>query len=122
MDNVGISQFNFDSVAVNVVAAWAIQKMKSSQLPLFSWISVNTPATTRLVSIAVAALSAAGMTVSWTYAESGYALGITGITVQSTLTYAWAVLKAYCFQYGAYKTMFQPPQTAATKPAKEPGW
>jgi hypothetical protein len=122
VDNVGISQFNFDSLAINVVAAWAIQKMKASQLPVFSWISSKTPATTRLVSVAIAALSAAGMTMSWTYSESGYAFGISGITVQSVLTFLWAVLKSYCFQYGAYKTMFQPPQTAATTPPKGKGW
>ena len=121
MDNPG-SQFNFDSIAVNVVAAWAIQKMKASQLPIFSWISNKTPATTRLVSIAVAALSAAGMSVSWTYAASGYVLGIEGITVQSVATFLWAVLKSYCFQYAAFKTMFQPPQTAATTPPKGTGW
>jgi hypothetical protein len=122
MDNVGISQFNFDSIAINVVAAWAIQKMKASQWPVFGWISNKTPGTTRLVSVLVAGLSAAGMTMSWTYSASGYAFGISGITAESVVTFAWAVLKSYVFQYGAYKTMFQPPQTAATKPAKDPGW
>jgi hypothetical protein len=118
VDNVGISQYNFDAVALNVVAAWAIQKMKDSRLPVFDWISNRTPGTTRLVSVAIAALSAAGMTVSWTYMDTGYALGIQGITAVSVSTFLWSVLKNYVFQYGAYKTMFQPPQPApvAAKP------
>lgn len=118
MDNVGISQYNFDAVALNVVAAWAIQKAKDSRMPLFDWISNRTPGTTRLVSVAIAALSAAGMTVSWTYMDTGYALGIQGITVASVSTFLWSVLKNYVFQYGAYKTLFQPPQPTpvAAKP------
>lgn len=116
MNGIDLSQYSFDSIAVNVVAAWVIQKMKASQLPIFAWISDKTPTTTRLLSVLVAALSAAGMTVSWTYADTGYALGISGITATSVATFLWSVLKNYVFQYGAYKTMFQPPRAT-----KEPG-
>lgn len=114
--NIDLSQYSFDAVAINIVAAWLIQNLKTSKLPGLGWISEKTPATTRLISVLAAALTAAGMAVSWQDAGATHTLTITGISAASGLTFGWNVLKNYCFQHVAYKAAFKPVENG--KPCK----
>ena len=107
--NIDLSQYSFDAVAINVVAAWLIQTLKTSKLKGLGWITDKTPATTRLLSVLAAALTAAGMAVDWTATGATYTLTITGISVASLLTFTWNVIKNYAFQTVAYKVAFKPP-------------
>lgn len=108
MENISYP-YGFDLVVFNAVVAWAIQKMKDSQWPIFDWISSQTPTTTRILSIVAASSSAAGMTVTWQYLESGYAFGIEGVTVLSLLDFSWRCISNFVLQYCAYKVMFKSP-------------
>jgi len=118
--NIDLSQYSFDAVAINVVAAWLIQNLKTSKLPGLGWISEKTPATTRLISVLAAALTAAGMAVDWTAAGATHTLTVTGISVASALTFGWNVLKNWVFQTVAYKAAFKPAANGAPVVAGKP--
>jgi len=109
LPNIDISQYSFDSVAINVVVAWAIQFMKDSTSPLFKWITNFTPMTTRFVAAIAAALTAVGMSTSWTCTDDkGCTFAIAGITLASVANLIWYTLKNYAFQHLAYQVGFNP--------------
>ena len=110
--NIDLSQYSFDSVAVNMVVAWLIQKIKLSGWPVFNWINSNTPKTTAFISVVMAAVTAAGMSVDWQSAGGAGTLMISGITLSNVALFIWYVIKNTAFQHGAYKVMFQAKPTA----------
>lgn len=107
MESVDFNQYSFDTVAVNVIVAWLIQKMKVSDMRIFAWISQNTPKVNVLVSVVLAAVTAAGMTVDWQ--QDAHTLTITGISLTNVLIFLWYIIKNVAFQHGAYKAIFKPP-------------
>ncbi len=102
------SAYSLDSVATNAMVAWAIQQMKTSNLPIFSWISHNTPKITLAISVLMAAVTAAGMLVQWDVANGVGTLTISGITPAAILTFVWITAKNLVFQEGAYRAIFKP--------------
>jgi hypothetical protein len=86
-----------NSLVINAVAGWAISKAKSSNSPWLQWLDASRPVLTTIVSTLVAAITAAGMTITWD-GGSG-TLTITGISVASVLTFVWFVVKNQVFQH-----------------------
>lgn len=94
------SSYSFDSVAINGVCVWLIQMLKKSDWKLFAGINEGAPV--RLVSLIVAALAAAGMTVDWTSVNGVGTLALSGISISSGL----ALVKNMLFQHIGYKMTY----------------
>lgn len=106
--NIDLSQYSFDTIAVNIIVAWLIQRMKLSNLSIFNWMSAATPKINVLVSVTLASLTAAGMAVNWQDGGQTHTLMISGISWVNCFLFVWYVIKNVAFQHGAYKMMFQP--------------
>ena len=98
------SSYSFDSVALNIVVVWIIQRLKLAKS--MSWINDATPKVTKIVSVAAATLTSAGMSVNWE--ASGGVLIISGITAGSVVLFAWLTIKNVCFQHLIYHSAFKP--------------
>lgn len=100
------SSYSFDSVALNVLVVWVIQRLKLAEW--FPWVTEATPAMTKLVSVLAATFTAAGMAVSWTVEQGSGTLVISGITGGSIVTFLWLIVKNVAFQHIIYKAGFKP--------------
>lgn len=102
-----LSPYSFDSVAVNAIVVWLIEKLKNSQAPLAGWLSQQTPRAMRAVAALTACLSAAGMQAQWSYADTGGTLALSGITVNAVLLFVWYAAKNLIFQEVIYQGVFK---------------
>lgn len=107
---------SLDSVAMNIVVAFLIQKMKLSSRPIFKWITTATPKINLLVSVILAAATAAGMSVNWTDSGATHTLAVSGISWTSFFMFVWYTIKNFAFQYTAYKTAFKQSKEDAVPP------
>lgn len=98
------SSYSFDSVALNIVVVWIIQRLKLASS--MSWISDATPKVTKIVSVVAATLTSAGMSVNWD--ASGGVLTISGISAGAVVLFVWLTIKNVCFQHIIYHTAFKP--------------
>ncbi len=110
------SAYSLDSVAANIMVSGALQKMKLSDSPLFSWISEVTPKTTLLLSAVAAAITAAGMMVNWETVNGVGTLTVSGITPESVASFVWNTAKNFTFQEGAYRAFYKPREVPPTEP------
>lgn len=106
------SAYSFDSIAVNVLTVWAIQKLKLTGR--VQWISEATPRVTQFVSVAAAAVTAAGMSITWDMSTGTGTLTIAGITVGSVATFLWLTAKNLGFQHVIYQIAFRAPVQEGT--------
>lgn len=103
-----LSPYSLDSVAVNGIIVWLIEKLKASQAPLLGWVSQQTPKAMRVVAALAACISAAGMQAQWSYAEAaGGTLVVSGITVNAVLLFLWYAAKNLIFQEIIYQGVFK---------------
>jgi hypothetical protein len=80
------------AVIVQAIAVWLIQKAKDS--PRFKWLSQYSKTANRAVAIAVATISAAGITWQWNAAQGDFVIhGLVWATIQQGVwTYAAALV------------------------------
>jgi hypothetical protein len=93
-----------DNIAINAIAVWLIQNVKTSKVPFFSWINENTPGISRFVSVLAAALTAVG--VGWSFQSDSGVLTISGLSWTALATFVWHVTKNYAFQHVMYKSSY----------------
>lgn len=93
------SSYSFDSVAINGLAVWIIQRLKMSN-GVFAFIREGR--VVQIIGALVAALTAAGMAVDWTVAGGSGTLTITGITVGGVISFLWLTVKNVVFQHLIY--------------------
>lgn len=70
--------YSLNTILVPALVGWALEKAQRSHMRIFDWISHETPGLVRAFSVVFAALTAAGMTVQWINAETGWSLTIAG--------------------------------------------
>lgn len=80
------------AVIVQAIAVWVIQKLKDS--PRFTWLSKYSKTANRVTAVAVATLSAAGITWQWNAAQGDFVIhGLVWATIQQGIwTYAAALV------------------------------
>lgn len=101
-----ISQF-ITSAKVSGFVVWAIEKLKTSQIPWLNWINHNTAWVNRIVATVGAIATASG--VSYTYDHTLGIITITGLTAAGMGTALWHVAQNYLMQHGWYKAVFETP-------------
>lgn len=107
-----------DSIAIAVLASYLTQILKTSKARGLQWIARDNPAAVRLVSFLFAALTAAGISMTWT-PETG-TLTIVGLTAQGIATFIWTTAKQLLLQDAVFRTAlrpFQPPEPPTTPPS-----
>lgn len=98
---IDTSTYSFDPLFINIAAGALVNVAKHSDHPLFKWISDATPWVSRSLHTMVAAISAAGMTISYATAEDGsMSITLAGITFTSVATFLFTSLKNFLGQAG----------------------
>lgn len=108
-----IVQF-ISQLKANGLASGAIQVMKSSKWPIFSWITSETPYVTRGLGVLFAAFTAVGVNATF----HGGTLVVSGITAYAIIHGLWSIAQNYLMQHAWYKLIFQSmfPASSAAQP------
>ena len=93
---IDTSTYSFDSITIPGMVGAVIHWAKKN--PRFSWIGDQNVAVTRLISIAAASLTAAGMSIDWTQEATGLAITLHGVSVASALTFLYHIGQSYFVQ------------------------
>jgi len=103
---IDFSTYSVNSLVLSGILGVVIGWAKQSKSPSLDWISDKTPQVARLVSVMVASLSAAGMTLSYSPTGDGtYTATVTGISIASAMTFVWQIVANYFLQFAAEKTL-----------------
>lgn len=98
---IDFSTYSFDPLFVNAVIGIGVNAAKNSEHPWMRWISDATPHVSRSVQACLAAISAAGMTISYTTADDGsMAVTVAGITVAGVMSFVVTASKNMMVQMG----------------------
>lgn len=98
---IDTSTYSFDPLFINAAMGALVNIAKHSDRPYLRWINEATPWVTRSVHSLIAAISAAGMTLSYATADDGtMAITIAGISFASVVTFAFTALKNFMTQAG----------------------
>ncbi len=113
-----VAQF-ISQVKINGFSAAAIEKMKKSKTPIFSWISTKTPWVTRLVALGAATGTHLGL--HWTF--TGSTLVVTGLSFTAIMMLLYNIAENYLCQHAWWKVAFAngtPSETTSVIPIKVP--
>lgn len=91
------------SLAAAAVISYLIGMMKSSNWPVFAWISTQTPAVTRMVAIVLSGLATVGIHASF----SNHTLVVTGLSATVILTGLWHWGVQFAYTHGWFKATSQ---------------
>src|SRR5208282_6730525 len=91
------------SLAAAAVISYIINGMKKSNLPMFAWISEDTPKVTRFIAIVMSGLATIGVHMSY----SGGTLVVTGLTATIVLTGLWHWGVQFAYTHGWFKATSQ---------------
>jgi len=109
---IDFSTYSVNSLVLSGILGVVIGWAKQSKNPNLDWISDKTPQVARLVSVMIASLSAAGMTLSYSPTGDGtYTATVTGISAASALTFGWQIISNYFLQFAAEKTLVDKKET-----------
>lgn len=98
---IDTSTYSFDPLFINAAMGMLVNLAKHSDHPAFRWIDDASPWITRAVHSLIAAISAAGMTLSYTTAEDGtMAVTLAGISVASIAGFLFTAGKNFMAQAG----------------------
>lgn len=98
---IDTSTYSFDPLFINAAMGALINMAKHSTHPALRWINDATPWITRIVHSLIAALSAAGMTLSYATADDGsMSITLAGITFAGVGTFIFTALKNFMTQAG----------------------
>ena len=98
---IDTSTYSFDPLFINAAMGVAVNMAKHSEHPAFRWIDDASPWITRAVHSLIAAISAAGMTISYTTAADGtMAVTLAGISFASVGAFAFTAAKNFMTQAG----------------------
>jgi hypothetical protein len=98
----------------NGLTSGAIQVMKSSKWPIFSWINADTPTAARILGFVAASATSVGM--HWTYHNG--TLMITGLTLYAIIHLVFDIAQNYLMQHAWYKIIFQSMFPASPAPVQ----
>ncbi len=103
---IDTSTYSFDPLFINAAVGALINSAKHSDRPYLHWINDATPWVTRTLHAAIAAFSAAGMTLSYTTADDGsMSVTLAGITLASVGSFAFTATKNFMMQAGTSGAM-----------------
>lgn len=98
---IDTSTYSFDPLYISVATGAVVNVAKHSDHPMLKWISETTPWVARSLHTFLAAISAAGMTLSYTTADDGtLAVTLAGISFASIGGFAFTAMKNFLGQAG----------------------
>ena len=98
---IDTSTYSFDPLFINAAMGVLVNMAKHSDHPAFRWIDEATPWATRAVHSLIAAISAAGMTISYTTSADGtMAVTLAGISFASVGAFLFTAAKNFMTQAG----------------------